>query len=41
MRDRLIHHYHDVDEDVVWEVVKKRIPVLREQVLKILSELDR
>ncbi len=38
MRDRLIHDYFGVDYDIVWDVVEKRIPSLREDVLKILEQ---
>jgi uncharacterized protein with HEPN domain len=30
MRDRLIHDYFGVDYELVWDVVKTRIPELRE-----------
>lgn len=39
MRDKLIHHYHEVDQEIVWQVVKVRLPVLEEQIKKIQSEL--
>jgi uncharacterized protein with HEPN domain len=35
MRDKLIHDYLGVDIDVVWETIKKDIPVLRKQTIKI------
>ena len=38
MRDRLIHDYMGVDYDIVWNVVVKKIPVLRSQVERILEE---
>jgi uncharacterized protein with HEPN domain len=37
MRDRLIHDYFGVDYELVWDVVQKRIPELRRQVLLILE----
>jgi uncharacterized protein with HEPN domain len=37
MRDRLIHHYFGVDYDLVWNVVQKDIPVLREHVRRLLD----
>jgi len=37
MRDRLIHDYFGVDYDLVWDVVRKRIPELRGQVALILE----
>ena len=32
MRDRLIHDYFGVDYDLVWDVVRNRIPELRTQI---------
>ena len=38
MRDRLIHDYFGVDYDIVWDAVQNKIPVLREQILRILQQ---
>jgi len=38
MRDKLIHEYFGVDYEVVWETVKRDIPVLRVQVEEILAK---
>lgn len=37
MRYRLIHGYFGVDYELVWDVVKNRIPQVRSQVLSILD----
>ena len=37
MRDRLIHNYFGVDFELVWDVVRRRIPELRKQVASILE----
>lgn len=37
MRDRLIHDYFGIDYDIVWDVVKNKIPDLRLQIQKILE----
>ncbi len=37
MRDRLIHDYFGVDYDLVWDVVRNRVPDLRAQVAAILE----
>jgi len=29
------HHYFGVDSDVVWEIINKDIPVLKEEIIKI------
>ena len=31
MRDKLVHDYFGVDHDIVWDVVKNKIPHLRKQ----------
>jgi uncharacterized protein with HEPN domain len=40
LRDILIHQYARVDLDLTWSVVEKELPELKEQVKRILSELD-
>ncbi len=40
MRDKLIHEYHGVDLEIVWEVVKKEIPPLKPKFEEILMELE-
>ena len=37
MRDRLIHDYFGVDYDLVWDVVRNRIPELRTQITALLE----
>lgn len=37
MRNKIIHEYFGVDLELVWEVVKKDTPELKEKVEKILS----
>jgi uncharacterized protein with HEPN domain len=41
MRDRLIHDYFGVDFELVWDVVQKRVPQLRDQLAFILEQPDR
>ncbi len=41
MRDRLVHGYFGVDYELVWDVVKNKVPVLREQIGHILRDADR
>ena len=41
MRDILIHKYFGVDLGLTWEVVKKDIPKLKEEILKIMKELNK
>jgi uncharacterized protein with HEPN domain len=37
MRDRLIHDYFGVDFELVWDVVRTRIPELRRQLASIVE----
>lgn len=37
MRDRLIHDYFGVDYELVWDVVRNRVPELRRQLAAILK----
>ena len=41
MRDKLIHEYFGVDEQIVWKVASEEIPAIRPFIQKILSELNR
>lgn len=40
MRDRLIHGYFGVDYQLVWDVVQRKIPLLRRDILRILELQD-
>jgi len=37
LRDILIHEYFGVDLDILWDIVKNKIPVLRRDVKRILE----
>ncbi len=37
MRDKVVHHYFGVDYDIVWDVVINKIPLLRQQIERILK----
>ncbi len=37
LRDILIHEYFGVDFDVLWDIVKNKIPVLKKDIKKILE----
>jgi uncharacterized protein with HEPN domain len=36
MRNRIVHDYFEVDIEVVWQTVKKDLPVLRQQIEPLL-----
>ena len=38
LRNRIIHAYDAVDDALIWEIVKKHIPVLKEDIQKLLNE---
>ncbi len=40
MRDKLIHDYFGVDLEAVWESAKEDVPALRDEVKRILKELE-
>ncbi len=40
MRDVLIHEYFGVDYELVWDVVDKSIPALKEEITNILENLE-
>ncbi len=37
MRDRLIHDYLGVDYDLVWDVIRNKVPELKRQLAQILG----
>jgi uncharacterized protein with HEPN domain len=37
-RDRIIHGYFTVDLDIIWDVVDKELPSLRERIAKIVNK---
>lgn len=37
MRDRLVHDYFGIDYDIVWDVVKNKIPGFRRQIQELLE----
>lgn len=39
-RDKIIHGYFGVDLDIVWDIRQKDLPLLKEQIKKILKEKD-
>jgi uncharacterized protein with HEPN domain len=39
MRNKLIHNYFGIDEDIVWKVVKEEIPALKPSIKRLRSDL--
>jgi uncharacterized protein with HEPN domain len=38
MRNILVHHYFEIDKDIVWSVVEKDLPELKAKIQAILGE---
>lgn len=41
MRNILVHHYFGIDAGVVWSVVERDLPALKQQVATMLGQQDR
>ena len=41
MRDKLIHDYFGINLEIVWRVVERDVPVLRENVRRLLASGER
>jgi len=39
MRDKISHFYFGIDYQIVWEVIKKKLPIIKPAISKILKEL--
>lgn len=40
LRDRLIHDYLNVDYEIIWDVIKNEIPLLKQQIETIIQDLE-
>lgn len=38
MRNKVLHEYFGVDEEIVWQTIKEDLPMLKEQVKRLLAE---
>ncbi len=38
LRDILIHEYFGIDANIIWDIVRTKLPQLEQEVEKILSE---
>ncbi|MDF2956648.1 MAG: hypothetical protein OD814_000270 [Candidatus Alkanophagales archaeon MCA70_species_1] len=39
-KDCRIHFYFGVNLDIVWDVARNKVPVLKDKISKLLSELE-
>ena len=40
MRDKLIHWYFEIDEEIVWKVITEQFPALKLQIKAMRKELE-
>ena len=40
MRDKIIHFYFGVDYEIVWKVIKERLPILKRQIETLLKAVE-
>ena len=40
MRDKLIHWYFEIDEEIVWKVITEQFPLLKTQIEVMKKELE-
>jgi len=38
MRNALVHEYFDIDTDIVWTVIERDLPILKQEIEKIIRE---
>ncbi len=41
MRDRLVHDYFGVDYEIVWDVIRNRLPQVGEKLKQLLASTDK
>ena len=41
MRDKLIHWYFEIDEEIVWKVIDEKLPDIKIKVIQIIKELEK
>jgi len=40
MRDKIAHFYFGIDYEIVWKVIKERLPEIKPVIQKILNEME-
>jgi uncharacterized protein with HEPN domain len=40
LRDRLIHHYFGINNEIVWQIVQNELPGLRSKIQQILPDFN-
>lgn len=39
LRHILVHDYYEIQNDILWRIIQVHVPVFKQQVLKIISEI--
>ena len=39
-RDRLIHHYFGINQEIVWQIVRQDLPELQRQIMQVIREVS-
>lgn len=39
MRDKMIHWYFEIDEEIVWKVIQEQFPILKTDIEKVKNEI--
>ena len=40
-RDKIVHHYFGIDFNIIWDIIKKHLPLLKKQMKEILKDLEK
>ena len=40
LRDILIHEYFGVNKEIIWDIVKNKVPILRKAINEITKETE-
>ncbi len=41
MRDIIVHHYFDIDAEIVFDVVKNKLPILKPVIDKMINDIEK
>ena len=40
LRHILVHDYYEIQNDILWRIIQIHVPVFKQQILEIISEID-
>lgn len=40
LRHKIVHHYMEIDPEILWDITQKDLPPLKDQLLSILQDLQ-